>query len=371
LVKYKRAAIIGIGLIGGSFALAAHLLGVCIGLTCLLTCGCVHDEPQYADSPQRIEHPRPQGVGAIERIQDPDPEWSPGYGGRAEAGPEPTPELAQRVQEILRQQTGMDVKYSPDAAHALLYLQDSAASEVSLWLVTKSAQQRFTVKLPPALKLDALWSPDNRYVVVWPSPWQPGMPKSLTFICLSLAEKGNAKVRIVRGPPESGSRDLGLFNTDGSVLFATSPQGGPPGMDRPGGQLWTIAMPECKFSLLYTQPPPQWPPHVQEKIPRHGPPGYTKQNGWGFFLSSPSGELLLFNSYPPDNYMAEALWVANLRTRQVRQVTWEDRERCHHFPIRWKDDDRSFVFLGSGGYYTLTLPSDLWEEQTQGAGESQ
>lgn len=88
---------------------------------------------------------------------------------------------------------------------------------------------------------------------------------------------------------------------------------------------------------------------------------------WDNLLPSPSGKLLAFNSYPPDNYISEALWVAKLPTRQVRQVTWESSTVYGHLPVEWKENEGSLVFWRyvhgkDEGYYKLTLPEDLWDE---------
>jgi len=231
------------------------------------------------------------------------------------------------------------------------------------------------VELAAELQLRAYWSPDGCHVVVGPRAWQEDRPGRFTFATLRIQEKANTEVRIVRGPPGSGGWSLGPFNTDGTRLFVTSPQSGEPGSGGRRGQLWTLALSDNTFSLLYTQPPPQWPPYVQQGIKHEeGLPGpsYAKPPLWDNLLPSPSGELLAFNSYPPDDYMAEALWVVNLPMRQVRQLTWESSTVYGHIPVEWQRNDRSLVFLryvrgtdAKDEYYRMRLPEDPWE-QAQG-----
>jgi len=171
-------------------------------------------------------------------------------------------------------------------------------------------------------------------------------------VCLSLSEGGKTQVRTVHPPATAKYYLLDGFNTDDSLLFATTPAH--------QGEIWSITMPECNFRLLYTQPPPRWPPPYDKE----GPPPYGKPPFHGNLLPSPTGRLLAFHSYPPDNYLAEAVWLINLQTSQVRQVTWEDSYKYDHLPLEWRDD-RQLVFFrlaskGLVGDFLLTLPEDLW-----------
>jgi len=180
-------------------------------------------------------------------------------------------------------------------------------------------------------------------------------------VCLSLSEGGKTQVRTVDPPATTKNYRLDGFNIDGSLLFATTPA--------PEGGIWSISMPDCKFRLLYTQPPPRWPPPYDKE----GPPPYGKPHFGGYPLPSPSGRLLAFHSYPPDNYFAEVVWVINLSTGETRQLTWEDSYKYSHVPLEWRND-RQLVFFrlaskGLVGDFLLILPEDLWGEQRQGKGQ--
>ncbi|MEN6642085.1 MAG: hypothetical protein ABFE08_06530 [Armatimonadia bacterium] len=98
---------------------------------------------------------------------------------------------------------------------------------------------------------------------------------------------------------------------------------------------------------------------------RHGPIAYAKAAGWGELLPSPSGKLLLFESYLPDNYLPEALWLLNLATRRASLVAWDDAESFHLFPLQWDHDDTAFFFLrvtiDGTRYYRLELDKHLWD----------
>jgi len=60
------------------------------------------------------------------------------------------------------------------------------------------------------------------------------------------------------------------------------------------------------------------------------------------------------------------VWVANIRTRQVRQITWESNAAHWHFPIEWQDRGGSLVFSRKGAsgeeYYRVVLPDGLWKQ---------
>ncbi len=347
----------------------------------------------WSGGPRRAQYAEcPKCLGTLERIENPRPEWVPSYRGPVKTGPEPASELTQRMERVLRQQPGMVAKYSPDAMHALLYPRDSGAGDVPVWVVSRSGEEHFIVQLPPALGLDAFWSPNSQHAVVFHdvvylSREMKGLPRRLTFACLSLTGKAPAQVRVVRGPGGSRYWAPQCFDTEGSTLFVTSPQAGR-FHDKDRGQLWIVAVPDGKWSLLYTQPHPQWPPRVQERIDREGwisrnvlkgaEPAMGKQRytRWGALRLSPSGELLLFRSYPPDNYMSDVLWVANVRTGQLCEVPLgsDDRNR-YCSPLEWQDDGRPFVFAarlgGPGPCYVFTLAPGIWEEEPRGADESQ
>ena len=105
-----------------------------------------------------------------------------------------------------------------------------------------------------------------------------------------------------------------------------------------------------------------------------GAPGYAKDFPWGALLPSPSGRFLLFDSYPPDNYFPEALWLADVQIRKCRQVTWESAENYWHSPLAWGDDERSLTFIRYRArdtleYYELTLDPHLWEEEPSTEGD--
>ncbi|MCK4325060.1 MAG: hypothetical protein KAW89_11050 [Armatimonadetes bacterium] len=325
---------------------------------------------------------RPGALGTLEQVKDPPPEWRPEY---RRPEPKPAPELKQQVDALVRPKAGLHSYFSPDGEHALLYRRpDLQAAEVKLWLVNGSVEKQFTVQLPgPGDFLKVQWSPDNRYVIVWRVLDGPDTPVKCTFARLALSEEASAQVQILSGPPVDYYWELGSFSADASVLFATNRQSVPP-YYWPGhrGELWAVAMADGKRSLLNTQPPPRWPPSIRRRTlyglnPLGEEPAYYAGFSWPSrrrWKSSPSGDLLVFVSYAPDNYLSRALWVANLRTRQVRQVTWERSEDYAHWPIRWQDDDWSFVFgrscdSGAVQYFVLTLASDIWDEG--GAGESQ
>lgn len=148
---------------------------------------------------------------------------------------------------------------------------------------------------------------------------------------------------------------VGPPNADSRMLFAKS-----------YGQseaIWSVLLPSLKWQVLYRRPPVRYPPRLQRQMKRHGPIAYAKAAGWGELLPSPSGKLLLFESYLPDNYLPEALWLLNLATRRASLVAWDDAESFHLFPLRWAHDDTAFFFLrvtmDGTRYYRLELDKHL------------
>jgi len=329
-----------------------------MGIVLLLACGCARKGPQGAGTIRKLEAGEAAGYS-----------WHvpPRSEGDAELA---APGLIARVAGIVGQDADLKAVYSLDASSALVVPCGSGSGEVAVWFVTASRQQSVSVELPPQLDLRVLWSPHSRDALILPDPYQTPRPDVLVIICLRLADGGRIEVGTGTGPSGSGQWAAGPFRSDGSMLFFfTGGPGAHPSFpqDKPG-ELWTVELPDCKFSLLYTQPAARWPPHVQKEIARRGSdatPVCHKMNPWGGVLESPGGQMLVFQTYPPDDYLSEALWLLNLRTRQCRQVTWEDKGLYKHYPISWNEGDSSLIFeryeAEGLGYYQLTFDADLWD----------
>ena len=235
-----------------------------------------------------------------------------------------------------------------------------------MWLVSASCREHVSVRMLPDLDVvNVAWSADGRQVVVVTKPRLNRDRLRLEVfpvVCLELTDGGKPKVHIGSRLADSYYWDVVPFNSGGSVLFLRD------GADRTGEEIWTLALPDCEFSLLYEQPPTRYPRSYQRSANEIGPLGALwrapGEISFSTPLPSPSGKFLLFDAYSPDTCYAHALWLVNLENRQSRMVTWEDKEFYKHYLIRWNEGERSFLFqrpeAEGPGYYQLTLEPDLW-----------
>ena len=255
--------------------------------------------------------------------------------------PSPSPDLAERVAAAREGRSHVELAYSPDGAAALLYPGSSEEGRVVLRVLTAEAEERIDVGMPAKTQLTALWGPAGRHILVLPANEQRD---ELTIVCLSFLNGSLTVAGTGVGPAGSGYWYIGPFSPDGHRVFCG-----------PTGQIWTVSVPDCGFSLLYTPPPVPQPEGIM----------YGKMSLWGSPTPSPSGQFLLFTSCPPDNYRADALWLLDVRTRQCRLVTWEPKSLYHHFALCWGTTDSSFTFMRVTAeegtqYYELTLDPGIW-----------
>jgi len=306
----------------------------------------------------------PQGLGVIDQVPPPrwDAEEPDAQEGRETQG---TLDLGLRVNEVTNEHPGLKVDYSPDAGSALLCPGGAGTGEVSLYLVTERKVEHYGVQMVPGADLAVLWSRDSAHVVVYTQHVSDvAASANLGFVCLSLTERRRVEVRTGQGPP-GASWYIGAFSTDCRKLFA---MGQSRLSDvRPRAQIWSVDTETDTYSLLFTQPPVRFPRGYDERLLLYAKPVPAHAS----MAPSRSGALLAFNSYPTDNYLAEAIWLVNLRTGQARQVTWERRRVSYaHTPVEWQEDDRCILFVRHIGgqpaqFFTLTLDSDLWKEGQQ------
>jgi len=352
-INTEAAATLGVNAMDAGSPMLGNVIPIVLSLSMLLASGCGRRDPHGGPDVLR-------GRGLIQRCE----------GAAASKGPAleaknhvvaPSPQLEQRVKDVRNGHGRLGVAYSADGTRAVVHPRSNGAGRAPLWLLTDRDQEQMTVGMPPDIALRVLWTPDSEHVLVFPARYQAAV---LTITCLSLAEDARPKLHTSVGPPGSGDWSIGPFSPDSSVLFAIARE--------TRAQLWTIAVPSCEFSLLYTQPPVRFPPRWERDIARRGPAAYPACDTSGkldHLVPSPSGKLLLFHSYPPDNSFAQALWVVDLRTKQARLVTWETREHYYHFPVEWEEDDSCFIFMSATGaelvqYYKLTLDPGLWQRDT-------
>jgi hypothetical protein len=270
--------------------------------------------------------------------------------------PSVSPELAERVAAAREGRSQVELAYSPDGAAALLYPRSSERGRVVLRVLTAEAEERIDVGMPAKTQLTALWGPAGRHILVLPAPEQRD---ELTIVCLSFLNGSLTVAGTGVGPAGSGSWYSGPFSPDGDRVFW--------GARGPTGQIWSVSVPDCGFSLLYTCPPPPPLPSSDSKATGRSTEEimYGKAWPWTSLIPSPSGQFLVFTSYPPDNYMADALWLLDVRTRQCRLVTWEPKRLYHHFAMCWGTTDSSFTFVRVTAeegtqYYELTLDPGIW-----------
>lgn len=222
---------------------------------------------------------------------------------------------------------------------------------LAIQLLTAAGSSTVQVPIPEArLVPRVLLSPRNDYAVIALGPDRSPATTALGALAINTRQ---GKLSIAREPSLLGfACFLGPINADGRFVFAITAES-----LASVGKLWTVSLPDCKFSLLYSQPPRQWPRSVQQAIKRGmGPPGYAKPEIWGDLLPSPDGRYLVFNSYPPEDYTAQALWLADLRTKVVQQITWQDKQGYYHTPVQWLARNEGVIFDADGCEFELRFP---------------
>jgi len=333
--------------------MVARALAILLGTTGIVVTGCLLSRPPDAAT-------NVQSLGTVRRLE----EYSAvglGLGPKESGVLASPPELRQKVNDLVSQFPDLVAAYSPSGTYALLHPQSCTFDETSVWLLSNSTCQEFHLGSQSGCRLVVLWSPDSRRAAIGLNGDQS---RQFTLYCLSVAHKDKARLHVGHGPRGTRHWSLGPFSVDGSVLFVV------PAGDH---QLWMVSMPDCTFSLLYTLPPVRYTPRRERMVKRHGPPPHGRELLGNLLLPSPSGNFLLFNSYAPDNVMGTGCFFADLRTGEVRLMTWERAERYYHMPVSWAPDERSFVFCAltrssAEVYFDVELPPDVLEPHLREAG---
>ena len=257
--------------------------------------------------------------------------------------------LRPRVEQISARCDAPGVSWAPDGTKALVYPSETSARPTHMWAVWPSGSKRLEAALGPDRRLYARWSPDSRHAVVCAEGYSEGV---LSIVCVSaVAEDTTSWGLKIRHVPVKGRQwIMSPFTSDSATLFL-------PTMELPG-ELWKVTVPALECSLLYTQPTPTTPRGL----------GLDKPFALQQFLPSPDGHLVAFMSYPPANWSADCVCVADIRSGRARLVTWEEERpgnysRYHHTPVEWRGDS-AIVFeryVPSGVQrFLLSLPVDLW-----------